>query len=53
MQKHISLDGGIQMKKTYEKLSIVIVPVAVKDIITTSGFDGDEYPIPGGDMYPL
>ncbi len=41
------------MKNTYEKLSIVIVPVAIKDVITTSGFDGDEHKIPTGDMYPL
>ena len=41
------------MKKTYENLTLVIVPVAIKDVITTSGFDGDDHKIPGSDMYPL
>ena len=30
------------MKKTYENLSIRIVNVLIKDVITTSGFDGWE-----------
>ena len=36
------------MKRTYENLSIKIVNVAVKDVITTSGFDGfdQEFGIP-------
>lgn len=28
------------MKKKYEKLSIKVVSIQVKDVITTSGFDG-------------
>ena len=41
------------MKKTYENLTLVIVPVAIKDVITTSGFDGDDHEIPGGNPYPV
>lgn len=40
------------MKKTYENLTLVIVPVAIKDVITTSGFDGDDHTIPGYNNQP-
>ena len=40
------------MKKTYENLTLVIVPVAIKDVITTSSFDGEDHVIPGGNLYP-
>jgi len=30
------------MKKIYEELSIKIVDISVKDVITTSAFDGED-----------